>query len=78
MRSLAAIDLNLLVAFEALLLERSVSRAADRIGIAQPTMSGTLARLRATFEDELFIRTPTGMVPTGRALELAGPIGEGA
>jgi DNA-binding transcriptional LysR family regulator len=74
MRDLSALDLNLLVAFEVLLSEGSVSRAADRMGTAQPTMSGMLARLRVLFEDELFVRTPTRMVPTARALELAGPI----
>jgi DNA-binding transcriptional LysR family regulator len=76
MRNLASLDLNLLVAFEALLSERSVSRAADRMGVAQPTMSGILARLRAMLEDDLLIRTPTGMVPTARAQELAEPITE--
>jgi DNA-binding transcriptional LysR family regulator len=74
MRNLATLELNLLVAFEALLSERSVSRAADRMAIAQPTMSGMLARLRLMFEDELFVRTPRGMVPTARALELAAPV----
>jgi LysR family transcriptional regulator, mexEF-oprN operon transcriptional activator len=76
MRNLTSLDLNLLVAFEALLLERSVSRAADRLGLAQPTMSGILARLRTMFGDELFVRTSTGMQPTTRAQELATSISE--
>lgn len=74
--NLAAVDLNLLVAFEALLEERNVTRAGQRIGLAQPSMSSALTRLRALFGDELFIRTAAGMQPTARALTLARPIGE--
>ncbi len=74
--NLAAIDLNLLTAFEALLEERNVTRAGQRIGLAQPSMSSALTRLRALFSDELFIRTAAGMQPTARALALARPIGE--
>lgn len=74
--NLAAVDLNLLVAFEALLEERNVTRAGQRIGLAQPSMSSALTRLRALFGDELFIRTAAGMQPTARALALARPIGE--
>lgn len=73
--NLAAIDLNLLTAFEALLEERNVTRAGQRIGLAQPSMSSALTRLRALFGDELFIRTAAGMQPTARALALARPIG---
>ncbi len=76
MKNLAAIDLNLLVVFEALLAERNVSRAGDRIGMAQPSISRSLAQLRALFGDELFVRTPKAMRPTVRALELAAPIAE--
>jgi DNA-binding transcriptional LysR family regulator len=76
MRNLASVDLNLLVAFDALMAERSVSRAADRVGLSQPAMSGLLARLRALFDDELFVRAPSGMRPTARAKQLAGPIAE--
>jgi DNA-binding transcriptional LysR family regulator len=68
-------DLNLLRAFDALLSERSVSRAAVRLGIGQPAASNALARLRSLFEDELFVRDGRTMVPTPRALELAEPIG---
>jgi LysR family transcriptional regulator, mexEF-oprN operon transcriptional activator len=67
-------DLNLLLTFRALLEERSVTRAAQRLFLGQPAVSGALKRLRETFGDELFVRTPRGMVPTPRALELARQI----
>jgi LysR family transcriptional activator of mexEF-oprN operon len=70
----AGIDLNLLVAFDALATERSVTRAASRIGIGQSAMSHSLARLRALFEDELFTRAADGMQPTPRALDLIAPV----
>jgi DNA-binding transcriptional LysR family regulator len=75
-RNLRRIDLNLLVAFEALMRERNVTRAADRVGLAQPSMSNALARLRAVFNDELFVATPKQMRPTRRALALAGPVAD--
>lgn len=68
------IDLNLLVLFDALMLERNVSRAAERVGMSQPAMSNGLARLRTQLADPLFIRTSKGMEPTERALELLEPI----
>lgn len=71
---LARLDLNLLVALDALLTERSVTRAAARIGISQSAMSHALARLRATFSDELLTRAPEGMRPTPRALALLAPV----
>lgn len=74
--NLASVDLNLLVAFEALMEERHVTRAAERIGLAQPSMSSALKRLRVLFADDLFLRTGAGMQPTEKALALAGPIGE--
>jgi DNA-binding transcriptional LysR family regulator len=76
MANLAALDFTLLAAFEALLIERNVTRAADRVGMAQPSMSNALSRLRHLFDDELFVRTPKGMQPTIRALALARPISE--
>lgn len=72
---LHGIDLNLLVAFDALMVERNVTRAGKRTGRTQPAMSAALARLRALFEDELFVRGPSGLQPTQRAIELAEPLG---
>lgn len=71
---LNGIDLNLLVAFDALMAERSVTRAGKRIGRTQPAMSAALSRLRALFGDELFVRSPSGLQPTQRATELAEPL----
>lgn len=65
------LDLNLLLVFHALLHERSVTRAAQRLFIGQPALSGALKRLRAALGDTLFVRTSHGMTPTPRALELA-------
>ncbi|MDE1146548.1 MAG: LysR family transcriptional regulator [Azospirillaceae bacterium] len=72
---LHGIDLNLLVAFDALMAERSVTRAGIRIGRTQPAMSAALARLRALLKDDLFVRSPHGLQPTPRALDLAEPLG---
>ena len=69
--NLSRTDLNLLVAFDALLAERSVTKAAARVGLGQSAMSHNLARLRQLFDDELFVRSPEGMRPTPRALALA-------
>ena len=69
--NLSRIDLNLLVGFDALLAERSVTKAAARVGLGQSAMSHNLARLRQLFDDELFVRSPEGMRPTPRALALA-------
>lgn len=71
---LHGVDLNLLVAFDALVAERSVTRAGKRIGRTQPAMSAALARLRSLFQDELFVRGSTGLQPTARALDLAEPV----
>jgi LysR family transcriptional regulator, mexEF-oprN operon transcriptional activator len=71
---MSRLDLNLLVAFDALLAEGSVSRAAERVGVSQPSMSHALARLRKLFGDELFVRAPDGVRPTPRALALSGPV----
>jgi DNA-binding transcriptional LysR family regulator len=61
-------DLNALYVIEALALERSVSRAADRLGLTQPAVSHALARLRESFQDDLFVRAGAVMAPT--------PVGE--
>lgn len=67
-------DLNLLKALDALLDERNVTRAAERLGITQPAMSGMLTRLRDSFDDPLFSRTQRGIIPTQRALDLSKPV----
>jgi len=72
---LHGIDLNLLVAFDALMAERSVTRAGMRIGRTQPAMSAALLRLRSLLGDELFVRGPSGLQPTPRAMDLAEPLG---
>ena len=68
--NLSRLDLNLLVAFDALLTERSVTRAAARVGLGQSAMSHNLARLRSLFGDELLTRSADGMRPTPRAVAL--------
>ena len=72
--NLSRVDLNLLVALDALLTERSVTRAAARVGLGQSAMSSNLARLRTLFGDELLTRGPEGMRPTPRALALVDPV----
>jgi DNA-binding transcriptional LysR family regulator len=69
-QELARLDLNLLVALEALLEEGSVSRAAERLHVTQSAMSKTLGRLRELFDDPLFVRRGGAMVPTPRAEQL--------
>lgn len=68
---LREIDLNLLLAFEALMGARSVTGAAARLGLRQPAMSAALSRLRTAFGDERFVRVGQTMQPTPRALRLA-------
>jgi DNA-binding transcriptional LysR family regulator len=74
MSNIRKIDLNLLVAFDALFDELSVSRAAERLALTQPTVSGMLNRLRHLFGDPLFVRTQRGILPTPRAESLAAPV----
>lgn len=69
--NLAAIDLNLLVAFEALLEQHSVTKASAQLQIGQPAMSAALSRLRILFEDELFVRLGRQMQPTLKAQAIA-------
>lgn len=71
---LGAIDLNLLVVFDAVMQERNVTRAGQRLGLSQPAMSHALTRLRYMLKDDLFVRSPKGMLPTPRAEQLALPI----
>jgi hypothetical protein len=68
--NLRSIDLNLLVIFDALMAERSITGAARKVGITPSAMSHALHRLRQTFKDELLERPGSGMVPTQRALDL--------
>jgi DNA-binding transcriptional LysR family regulator len=70
MRSLRQFDLNLLLVFEALMRERHVTRAAERLYLSQPALSHSLKRLRESLDDPLFIRTEKGMQPTPRAQAL--------
>lgn len=72
-----AIDLNLMVALDALLEDRNVTRAAARVGLTQSAMSHRLRRLRELFEDELLVGGRQGMVPTPRAMALVAPVRRG-
>lgn len=68
------LDLNLFIVFNALLTHQNVSRAAQSLGRSQSAISHALARLRAYFDDDLFVKTHDGIMPTERALELSGPV----
>src|SRR5574341_2476601 len=70
------LDLNLLVALEALLVERNVTKAGERIGLSQPGMSAALSRLRRHFDDELLVRVGRDYEPTPLAQELCVPLEE--
>lgn len=73
---LSRADLNLLVLFEAVMEERHVGRTAGRLHLSASAVSHGLGRLRRLLGDPLFLRTPKGVVPTARAMELADPIAE--
>jgi len=68
--NLSSVNLNLLVALEALLDECSVTQAANRIGLSQPAVSRALAHLRGLFKDKLLVRSSSGLVRTARGEEL--------
>lgn len=68
--NISKINLNLLLSFDALLAERNVTKAGEKLFITQSAMSNALNQLREIFQDELFIRGGTSMVPTQKALEL--------
>ena len=70
----AALDLNLLRVFDAMMAELSTVRAGERVGLSQPAVSSALGRLRALLDDELFVREGNQMMPTARAFELGEPI----
>jgi len=74
--NITAANLNLFVAFDALIANGSVSRAARQVGITQSAMSNSLRNLRALFGDPLFLRSSHGVVPTPRAKQLAPPVRE--
>src|SRR6187551_3233883 len=70
------IDLNLLVLFDVVLSEQHVGRTARRLHLTPSAVSHGLGRLRRLLNDPLFLRTPRGVVPTDRALELAPQVTE--
>lgn len=67
-------DLNLLVIFEAIYTEGGLTRAAERLNMAQPTVSNSLARLREAYDDPLFARSGRGVVPTPFARRMISPV----
>lgn len=73
-KRLDRLDLNLLATLDALLAERSVSRAARRLGLSQPALSAQLARLRGMLGDPLFVPSHRGMTPTPLALGMQAPL----
>lgn len=72
--NLRSLDLNLLLIFDAIYNERSISKAAGKLHLSQPTVSNALGRLRERLNDPLFERSSQGMSPTPRAKMLAEPI----
>ncbi|MFF2324811.1 MULTISPECIES: LysR family transcriptional regulator [unclassified Streptomyces] len=71
---LASVNLNLLVPLLAVLEERSVTKAAERVGLSQPAMSHALTRMRRLLGDDLVVRQGAGVTLTPRALELIAPL----
>ncbi|HEY5717753.1 MAG TPA: LysR family transcriptional regulator [Motiliproteus sp.] len=76
MRALRRLDLNLLLIFEALLSERHVTRAAEKVHLSQSAMSHALNRLREQLDDPILVRTERGMQPTARALAMLPAVRE--
>jgi DNA-binding transcriptional LysR family regulator len=74
MQAMDRSELRLLRVFRILMTERSVSRAAERLGLSQPAMSHALQRLRVMFDDPLLLRSSKGMVPTERASQIIGVV----
>ncbi len=74
---IASLDLNLLRVFDALVEEKSATRAGERLGLSQSAISHALSRLRYVLNDELFVRGPDGMQATERAAEIAPRLRQG-
>ncbi|PTU73707.1 LysR family transcriptional regulator [Pseudomonas mangrovi] len=72
--NLNKVDLNLFIVFDAIYTEANLTRAGQIVGITQPAVSNALARLREAFNDQLFMRTAQGMVPTPMAQNIIGPV----
>ena len=74
--NIADLDLNLLTVFDRVRRDRSITHAAEALGLSQPAVSNALARLRAATNDRLFVRTPRGMAPTAYAERIAPAVGK--
>lgn len=72
--NIRSLNLNLLIAFNALLSEKNVSKAAKKVHLTQPAMSHALEKLRKIFDDRILVRTPTGMEPTTLANSIHGEV----
>ena len=72
---LRRVDMNLLVLFEALMIERNLTRVGEKLFITQSTVSAALARLRELFDDPLLIRSGRAMEPTPRAMQIFAELG---
>jgi DNA-binding transcriptional LysR family regulator len=72
--NLNKVDLNLFIVFDAIYTEANLTRAGQIVGITQPAVSNALARLREAFNDQLFMRTAQGMVPTPMAQNIIGSV----
>lgn len=68
------VDLNLFIVFEAIYREKSISKVALLLNLTQPAVSNALSRLRKTFNDPLFVRSPQGMLPTSTANNIIGDV----
>lgn len=77
MNDVEKVDLNLLQVFDALMSDGNLTRAGFRLGLSQPAMSHSLAKLRALTGDRLFVRAPKGMLPTEHAIRIAPAVQEG-
>ena len=74
--NISKLDVGMIAALEVLLSERSVSRAAQSVGLTQPAMSNALARMRRVFDDPLLVRGRTGMMLTARAEDILAQLSE--